>query len=44
VVDEATTQVLLNPIEHILTTEEHAWLYDRSACDVRIEKIIHRLN
>jgi hypothetical protein len=44
VVDETSTQVLLNPIEYVLSAEEHAWFYDRGSCDVWIEKIVHRAN
>ena len=44
VVDEASAQVLLNPIEYILTAEEHARLDHRCSRDVWIEKIIHRSN
>ena len=42
VVDETSTQVLLNPIEYVLPAKEHAWFYDRGSRDVWIEKIVHR--
>ena len=41
-VDKPSTQVLLNPVEYILSTEEHARFYNRGSCDVWIEKIVHR--